>query len=165
MAELDSLATEVLKRCKTAGIMLSTVESCTGGMVAATLTGIPGASAVVERSFITYSNEAKVELVGIPMQLIINHGAVSEPVARAMAEGALAYAPVDLAIGITGIAGPGRRQTDKPEGLVHFACARRGCETVHTKTKFGVLGRSEVRYRSVIQALRMLRDAAAQTPT
>lgn len=163
MDEIDTLAAGVLKRCRAEGITLSTVESCTGGMVAAALTAIPGASAVIERGFVVYSNEAKAALVGVPMRLIADHGAVSEPVARAMAEGALTRAPVDLAIGITGIAGPGGERADKPEGLVHFACARRKRETLHARIEFGALGRTEIRRRSVIQALEMLHAAAAQT--
>ncbi|MEM9044491.1 MAG: CinA family protein [Pseudomonadota bacterium] len=160
MLEHQDLAIEVLERCKAAGLMLATVESCTGGMVAAALTDIPGSSAVVERGFVTYSNEAKSALVGVPMELILEHGAVSEPVARAMVEGALAHAPVDLAVGVTGIAGPGGATPTKPEGLVHFAAARRGRETTHVAIEFGALGRAVVRDHSVFQALKMLRDAA-----
>ncbi|MEM8791138.1 MAG: CinA family protein [Pseudomonadota bacterium] len=160
MAETTSLATEILDRCIATGIRLATVESCTGGMIAAALTDIPGSSAVVERGFVTYSNEAKAELVGVPMDLIIQHGAVSEPVAIAMAEGGLRNAPVDLAVAVTGIAGPGGGSEAKPEGLVHFACARRGHTTAHARIEFGALGREEVRRRSAIQALEMLRSAA-----
>ena len=136
--------------------MVATAESCTGGMVAAALTDIPGSSDVVERGFVTYSNEAKAEMIGVPMDLIIAHGAVSEPVARAMAEGALAHSRADLAVAITGIAGPGGGTAEKPEGLVHFACARTGRATEHARIEFGAPGRDEVRRRSVMQALEML---------
>lgn len=152
----SDLAAEVLDACKDTGLMVATAESCTGGMVAAALTDIPGSSAVVERGFVTYSNEAKAELLGVPMELIIDHGAVSEPVAIAMAEGALAHSRADLAVSITGIAGPGGGTETKPEGLVHFACARTGRPTSHARIEFGALGRAGVRKRSVEQALRML---------
>lgn len=156
MAGFEDDATEVLKACQQAGLMVATAESCTGGMVAAALTDIPGSSAVVERGFVTYSNEAKAELIGVPMSLIIEHGAVSEPVARAMAEGALAHSRADLAVSITGIAGPGGGTAAKPEGLVHFASARRDGETVHVRREFGAIGRDKVRAGSVRQALEML---------
>src|SRR6516225_8261649 len=118
----------LLDRYRKAGRRLATAESCTGGMVAARLTDIAGSSDVVERGFITYSNEAKMELLGVPKALIADHGAVSAHVARAMAEGALAHAPVDLAVSITGIAGPGGGSERKPVGLVYFGLARRGRE-------------------------------------
>lgn len=154
------LAREVLEACKSAGLMIATAESCTGGLVAAALTDIAGSSSVVERGFVTYSNEAKAEMIGVPMDLIIAHGAVSEPVARAMAQGALAQSNAGLAVAITGIAGPGGGTDEKPEGLVHFACSRRGHDTVHIRIEFGALGREIVRNRSVVQALTMLRDMA-----
>ncbi|MEM0944546.1 MAG: CinA family protein [Pseudomonadota bacterium] len=154
-------ADAVLQGCRAAGLMVVTAESCTGGMVAASLTEIPGSSAVVERGFVTYSNEAKIEALGVPADLIESHGAVSEPVARAMAEGALAASRADLAVSITGIAGPGGATETKPEGLVHFACARRGHPTQHARIEFGALGRAEVRSRSVSQALLMLQEMAA----
>ncbi|MEM6904801.1 MAG: CinA family protein [Pseudomonadota bacterium] len=154
-------ADAVLQACRATGLMVVTAESCTGGMVAASLTEIPGSSAVVERGFVTYSNQAKIEVLGVPADLIESHGAVSEPVARAMAEGALAASRADLAVSITGIAGPGGATETKPEGLVHFACARRGHPTQHARIEFGALGRAEVRARSVTQALLMLREMAA----
>ena len=159
MESFEPLAREVLERCKAAGIMLATAESCTGGMVSAALTEIPGSSAVVERGFVTYSNAAKIQMLEVPEALILAHGAVSEPVARAMAEGALRHAAVDLAVSVTGIAGPGGATETKPEGLVHFACLRRGGETVHDRVEFGALGRAAVRQASVIRALRMLSAA------
>lgn len=158
--DLGALAEAVLAACEHRDLMLATAESCTGGMVASTLVDIPGSSAVVERGFITYSNAAKTELLGVPAQMIIDHGAVSEPVARAMAEGALSHAPVQLTVAITGIAGPGGGTAEKPEGLVHFACARKGSQTVHERVEFGAIGRSHVRARSVKLALEMLLKAA-----
>lgn len=152
----SDLAVRVLDACREAGLMVATAESCTGGMVAAALTDIAGSSAVVERGFVTYSNAAKSELLGVPAQMIETHGAVSEPVARAMAEGALAASRADIAVAITGVAGPGGGTAAKPEGLVHFACTRRGRETAHVRVEFGALGRDQVRRAAVEQALSML---------
>ena len=151
-----ALAARVLEACEARGLMLASAESCTGGMVAAALTDIPGASSVVERGFVTYSNAAKAEMLGVPMALIETHGAVSEPVARAMAAGALASSRADRAVSVTGIAGPGGGSAEKPEGLVHFACARRGGATAHARIEFGAIGRDRVRQASVQQALEML---------
>ncbi len=158
--ELRALAARVLRACEARGWMLATAESCTGGMVAAALTDVAGSSAVVERGFVTYSNAAKVECLGVPVALIETHGAVSEPVARAMAGGALAHSRTDLAVAVTGIAGPGGGGAEKPEGLVHFACARRGGATAHARVEFGALGRDRVRAASVQRALEMLLAAA-----
>jgi nicotinamide-nucleotide amidase len=155
-----SLAARVLRACEARGLMLATAESCTGGMVAAALTDIPGSSSVVERGFVTYSNAAKAECLGVPMALIEAHGAVSEAVARAMAAGALAASRADLAVSVTGIAGPGGGSASKPEGLVHFACARRGGATTHARVEFGALGRDRVRAAAVKRALEMLLAAA-----
>ena len=157
---VGALAAQVLRACEARGWMLATAESCTGGMVAAALTDIPGSSTVVERGFVTYSNAAKAECLGVPVSLIETHGAVSEPVARAMATGALAHSPADLAVAVTGIAGPGGGSAQKPEGLVHFACARRGGATTHARIEFGAVGRDRVRAASVQQALEMLLSAA-----
>jgi len=157
--ENRALAARLLAACAARGLMVATAESCTGGMVAAALTDIPGSSAVVERGFVTYSNEAKTELLGVPAGMIAAHGAVSEPVARAMAEGALARSRAQLAVAITGIAGPGGGTPQKPEGLVHFACAREGRATAHTRIAFGAIGRDAVRVASVRQALEMLISA------
>lgn len=150
----------VLDAYRTRGWTLATAESCTGGMVSARLVDIPGSSDVVDRGFVTYSNGAKSDMLGVPAGLIAQHGAVSEPVARAMAEGALAHAPVDVAVAITGVAGPGGGTAEKPEGLVHFACARRGGDTVHARVEFGAIGRDHVRARSADTALKMLLSAA-----
>jgi nicotinamide-nucleotide amidase len=123
---LRELSETVLGACREARLRLATAESCTGGLVAAALTDIAGSSDVVERGFVTYSNEAKSELLGVPSETIAAHGAVSAQVATAMAQGALAHAPVDLAVSITGIAGPGGATKGKPVGLVYFGVARKG---------------------------------------
>jgi nicotinamide-nucleotide amidase len=141
------------------GWRVATAESCTGGLVAGLLTDIPGSSAVVERGFVTYSNEAKIELLGVPAELIRAHGAVSAPVARAMAAGALAHAPVEVAVAITGVAGPGGGSAAKPVGLVHFGLARRSGEVVHRDLRYGDLGRGAIRAAAVSEALALLEDA------
>ncbi|HUF86319.1 MAG TPA: nicotinamide-nucleotide amidohydrolase family protein [Thermohalobaculum sp.] len=159
--EIGVRAAALLALCAARRLTIATAESCTGGMVIAALTDVPGASAVVERGFVTYSNAAKTELLGVPAALVAAHGAVSEAVARAMAEGALTASPADLAVAITGIAGPGGGSPGKPEGLVHFACARRGRATRHARIAFGPLGRAAVREASVREALAMLHAAAS----
>ena len=145
-------AKAVLDACRDGGLMLATAESCTGGLVAAVLTDIPGSSAVVERGFVTYSNAAKTELLGVPMDLIRQYGAVSEQVARAMAEGALARSRADIAVSVTGVAGPRGGTAEKPVGLVHFACARREHATQAVRMDFGDRGRQKIRALSVATA-------------
>lgn len=151
-------AAALLTRYEAAGLRIATAESCTGGLVAALLTEIPGSSAVVERGFVTYSNEAKTEMLGVPADLIAQHGAVSEPVARAMAEGALARSRADVAVAVTGIAGPGGATGTKPVGLVYFAAARREHMSA-LERRYGDLGRGEVRRRAVEDALALLEGA------
>jgi nicotinamide-nucleotide amidase len=148
-------AAALLRRYEGEGLRIVTAESCTGGLVAALLTEVPGSSVVVERGFVTYSNEAKTEMLAVPADLIARHGAVSEAVARAMAEGALSRSQADVAVAITGIAGPGGATAAKPVGLVHFALARRGDTTV-LERRYGDLGRSIVRARAVEDALDLL---------
>ncbi len=157
--ELKHRAAALLKAYEQKGLKIATAESCTGGLVAALLTEIAGSSAVVERGFVTYSNEAKTELIGVPADLIATHGAVSEPVARAMAEGALAHSHADVAVGITGIAGPTGGTASKPVGLVHFGIARKGAPTVHLERRYGELGREIVRRRAVDDAFWLLEQA------
>ncbi|XBQ15774.1 MAG: CinA family protein [Oceanicaulis sp.] len=152
-------AQSVLVLAKNAGVMLATAESCTGGLVAAALTEIAGSSAVVDRGFVTYSNDAKAELLGVPAGLIDTHGAVSEPVARAMAEGALARSRAQLAVSITGVAGPGGGTAEKPVGLVWFALAETGLPTQAVRRCFGDVGRSKVRQMSVATALSLFERA------
>ncbi|MBF0371936.1 MAG: CinA family protein [Alphaproteobacteria bacterium] len=151
------LARAVVAACAARGVWLVTAESCTGGLVAGCLTSVAGSSACVERGFVTYSNAAKSDMLGVPPDLIAAHGAVSEPVARAMAEGALAHSPASVAVAITGIAGPGGGSPDKPVGLVHFACARRGGATRHRREILPG-DRDAVRLAAVRVALEMLAD-------
>ena len=138
------------------GEMIATAESCTGGLVSALLTEIAGSSAAVDRGFVTYSNEAKQDMLGVPAPLLEAHGAVSEPVARAMAEGALAHSRAHVSVAITGVAGPGGGSAEKPVGLVHFACARRGAPTQTVERRFGDVGRTEVRRAALLCALDLL---------
>ena len=152
---LSERAARVLDACRRAGAKLATAESCTGGLVAATLTEIAGSSDVLERGFVTYSNEAKIEQLGVPASEIALYGAVSEEVARAMAEGALARARAEIAVAVTGIAGPGGGSVTKPVGLVHIACARRGGATLHERYNFAG-DRAAVRRASVERALAMI---------
>lgn len=154
--DIEKEAKDLLAQCETAGVMLATAESCTGGLLAACLTAIPGSSSVVERGFVTYSNAAKSELLGVPASLIAAHGAVSAEVARAMAEGAIARSAAALAAAITGIAGPGGATAEKPVGLVHIAIARRGRPTVDERHLFPG-AREAVRLDSVRAALALLR--------
>jgi nicotinamide-nucleotide amidase len=148
-------AGRVLAACRAAGLLVATAESCTGGLVAAALTAIAGSSDVVERGFVTYSNAAKTELLGVPADLIAAEGAVSEPVAKVMAEGALAHSPADVAVSVTGIAGPGGGSAEKPVGLVWFGLARRGAATTTLRRVFPG-DRASVRHGAVAQALGLL---------
>jgi nicotinamide-nucleotide amidase len=157
MTDTRTLAETVLDLCRRRGWKLATAESCTGGMVAAALTDIAGSSDVVERGFVTYSNAAKTELLGVPAPLIDRHGAVSEAVARAMAEGALARAPVELAVAVTGVAGPGGGSPAKPVGLVHFGAARKG-GPVLTEHQIFTGDRDQVRAAATRRALELLID-------
>jgi nicotinamide-nucleotide amidase len=163
MAELDK-ARALLDLCRARKLTIATAESCTGGLVAATLTEIPGSSDVFERGFVTYSDAAKTVMLGVPADLIALFGAVSRETAEAMAQGALAHSPADLAVSITGIAGPGGGSPGKPVGLVHFAAAARNGALVHHESRFGDIGRAHVRQVSVLQALAMLHALAEQTP-
>lgn len=157
-------AADLLELCRRDGLMVATAESCTGGLVAAALTAVAGSSDVVERGFVTYSNHAKAEMLGVPMALIDTHGAVSEPVARAMAEGALAHSRAHLAVAITGIAGPGGGSAEKPVGLVHFAAARRDAPTLARHHVFAG-DRDGVRAQAVRTALELLAQIAGDKCT
>lgn len=159
-AELLETARALLALCRDRRLAVATAESCTGGLLAATLTEIPGSSDVFERGFVTYSDAAKQTMLGVPARILEHFGAVSRETALAMADGALAHAPVALAVAITGIAGPGGATSDKPVGLVHFAGATRGGELVHRERRFGDIGRARVRLESVREALGMLRALA-----
>jgi nicotinamide-nucleotide amidase len=153
-------ARRLLAACETRGLWLVTAESCTGGLIVACLTEIPGSSSVVERGYVTYDNRAKQELLGVPAGTIERFGAVSEEVARAMAEGALEGAGVDLAIACTGIAGPGGATPNKPVGLVYLAVARRGGPTLHAREVFPG-DRSAIRSASVDAALDLALESFA----
>ncbi len=162
MIEIDerlvALAADVIKACRAKGELIATAESCTGGLVSATLTAVPGSSDVFDRGFVTYSNAAKSEMLGVPYWLIERHGAVSEDVARAMAGGALTHSNASLAVAVTGIAGPDGGTPEKPVGLVHFAAGRPDGPMHHERVVFGDLGRAEVRRRAVERALSLLRS-------
>jgi nicotinamide-nucleotide amidase len=153
---LVALAADLIKACRAKGELIATAESCTGGLVSATLTAVPGSSDVFDRGFVTYSNAAKSEMLGVPYWLIERHGAVSEDVARAMAGGALTHSRASLAVAITGIAGPGGGTQDKPVGLVYFAAGRRDTMIASESVLFGDLGRAEIRRRCVERALSLL---------
>ncbi len=156
-------AAHVLEQARKAGVMIATAESCTGGMVAATLTDIAGSSAVVERGFVTYSNAAKEEMLGVSRATLERYGAVSEEVAREMAEGALAHSHAQLAVSITGIAGPGGSEF-KPEGRVCFALALTGQPTHVETVEFGAIGRANVRRATVDRALGLMLQALRDAP-
>jgi len=153
-------ARSLLDLCRMRKLTIATAESCTGGLVAAALTEIPGSSDVIDRGFVTYSNDAKRAMLGVKASTLESFGAVSKETATAMAIGALENADVDLAVSITGIAGPGGATPGKPVGLVHFAVAARDGRIAHRECRFGAVGRSNVRQRSVLEALQMLMEMA-----
>jgi len=163
-ATLDSAmvvrAADLLERLAARGLTLATAESCTGGLVAGLLTEPAGASRVVLAGFVTYSNAAKARTLGVAESLLEQHGAVSEPVARAMAEGALSASDAEISVAITGIAGPDGGSAEKPVGLVHFAAAKRGSRTLHVEQRFGAIGRGLVRRAAVLQALDLIEEIA-----
>jgi nicotinamide-nucleotide amidase len=161
LAPLLPRASALVAALRNHGWMVATAESCTGGLVAGLLTEVPGSSDVVDRGFVTYSNAAKHDLLGVPEALLAAHGAVSDPVARAMAEGALARSRASLAISVTGIAGPGGGSAEKPVGLVHFALARRDGSTRTLERRFPDSGRGAIRAESVATALGMIEAALA----
>jgi nicotinamide-nucleotide amidase len=158
---VEEKAEAVLKACRDAGVMLATAESCTGGQIVSALTDIAGCSHVVDRGFITYSNEAKQEMLGVPAALIEQVGAVSKEVALAMVEGALAHSHSGVAVAVTGIAGPDGGSEEKPVGLVHIAAMRRGATPLHRECRFGDLGRDGVRRATVLEALGMVAEVMA----
>jgi nicotinamide-nucleotide amidase len=143
-------------RCRALDLKLVTAESCTGGLLSGLLTEVPGSSAVFERGFVVYSNQAKQETLGVAGEVLAAHGAVSDATARAMALGALAHSHADIAVSITGIAGPDGGAAEKPVGLVHFACAGPSDRLVAVERRFGDLGRAKVRLASLKQALELL---------
>ncbi len=156
------LATELIRLCsrdKQRPVLIATAESCTAGLISSTITEVAGASAVFDRGFITYSNQSKMDMLGVPADLIEKHGAVSRQVACSMALGALQNAGVNIAMAVTGIAGPSGGSTEKPVGLVHFGLARKNRIICHLKMEFGDLGRAQVREKTVETALQMAIDS------
>ncbi len=151
--EVDQQTREMLERACAREVSIATAESCTGGMIASLLTDVPGASHAFERGFVTYTDEAKAEMLGIPLDLIKKEGAVSKPVAIAMAEGAIGHSTADMALSVTGFAGHG----DEP-GLVHFGCARKGRDTLHREERFGDIGRGRIRVECMRVAVEMMTE-------
>jgi nicotinamide-nucleotide amidase len=160
--DLRAAAKRLLDLCRRRGLHVATAESCTGGLVAAALTEIAGSSDVVECGFVTYSNAAKEAMLGVPPATLRRHGAVSAETAAAMAAGALGRSQADLAVAITGIAGPGGGSTQKPVGLVHFAAAGRDGRLLARSRRYGKIGRRRVRERSVADALALLQALAEE---
>jgi len=157
---LIAKAEALLATLRARKLLLATAESCTGGLIAGVLTEIAGSSDVVERGFVTYSNEAKNELIDVPMAMIREHGAVSKEVALAMAAGALAHSRADIAVAVTGVAGPGGGSAAKPVGLVHLAAERRGKPTIHRECRFGDIGRHGIRMATIAVAFEMVDELA-----
>jgi nicotinamide-nucleotide amidase len=156
---LRAEAAALLEAARARGLHIATAESCTGGLIAALLTEIPGSSDVVDRGFVTYSNEAKIELLGVPADTLARVGAVSRETALAMASGALAHSRAEIAVAVTGVAGPGGGSAEKPVGLVHLAVSAKGREPLHREMRYGDIGRAEVRMATVRTALEMLGEA------
>lgn len=159
------IAEKVFQALKDKRLVLTTAESCTGGMVAAAITDIAGSSDVFDRGFVTYSNAAKSEMLGVPADLILRYGAVSEEAACAMAVGALAHSRADVAVAVTGIAGPSGGSAEKPVGLVHFACARRGGSVTAAVEQFGDLGRDTIRKAACDRALQLVSSLVCEKNT
>ena len=160
--ELFERASELLGICGGRGFKLVTAESCTGGLISAALTSSPGSSNILDRGYVTYSNAAKENDLGVSKELIDQKGAVSEEVARAMAVGAIGKTGVDIALSVTGIAGPGGGSAQKPVGLVHIAAAHRGGKVLHRECRFGPIGRGEVRRLSALAAIKLTKELIAQ---
>jgi nicotinamide-nucleotide amidase len=157
-AALREQAEQLLAAARAQKLRIATAESCTGGLIAGLLTEIPGSSDVVERGFVTYSDDAKSDLLDVPAALIRRYGAVSEPVARAMAEGALKHSRAQLSVAVTGIAGPGGGSAEKPVGLVYIAALKQNGAATVKEFRFGDIGRSEIRSRTIAEALILLRE-------
>lgn len=158
--DLIRSAEALLTTLRARKLMVATAESCTGGLIAGVLTEIAGSSDVVERGFVTYSNEAKTELIGVPAEMIAAHGAVSKEVALAMAAGALAHSRADISVAVTGVAGPGGGTAAKPVGLVHLAAERRGRPPIHRACRFGDIGRHGIRMATIAVAFEMVDELA-----
>lgn len=155
MQGINALSEELVKTFADLNLMIATAESCTGGLISGAITDVDGSSAVFDRGFTTYSNAAKIDMLGVPASLIEKHGAVSEEVARYMAAGALSRSNADITVAVTGVAGPGGGTTQKPIGLVYIAVQYRGRSVVVSKEMFGDIGRAEIRQATVFRALSM----------
>ncbi|HWM82784.1 MAG TPA: CinA family protein [Pseudolabrys sp.] len=163
--DIVAAAQRLLDICKRKKLLIATAESCTAGLVAGTLTEVPGVSSILDRGYVTYSNEAKHDMLGVSRETLARYGAVSRQTAEEMARGVLGRAPVDLSVSVTGIAGPDGGSEDKPVGLVHFAAATRGGALIHAEKRFGDVGRPAVRKQSVLQAFLMLHELAEAEPS
>ncbi|KAA3504183.1 MULTISPECIES: CinA family protein [Rhizobium/Agrobacterium group] len=155
-ADIEELARQIIADFTARGFMVSTAESCTGGLIAGSLTEIAGSSAVVDRGFVTYTNQAKMDMLGVGAETLTTFGAVSRQTALQMAHGALFRSRADFAVAVTGIAGPGGGSADKPVGLVHLAAKSRGGKILHHEKRYGEIGRAEIRLATVKTALEML---------
>ena len=153
--EINSKASSILKVCKQKGVTIITAESCTGGLIAGCLTEIPGSSSVIDGGFVTYSNQAKMSMLSVKLEQLDQYGAVSEEVARSMAEGALGSSKADIAVACTGVAGPGGATNTKPVGLVHLSCALRKHPTLHKRFNFSG-ERSTIRLATVKAAFELI---------
>ena len=163
--DLYRLAVRVGRALKRRETMMATAESCTGGWISQAITRVPGSSEWFERGFVTYTNVSKQEMLGVPAETLAAHGAVSEPTARAMAEGALARSAAAAAVAVTGVAGPGGGSPGKPVGLVHLAVAVRDGATRHRRMLYGDIGRSGIRHATVLTAFEMLTEAVGDAGT
>jgi nicotinamide-nucleotide amidase len=158
--DIVEAAKNLLTICRRKNLLVATAESCTAGLVAGTLSEVPGVSSILDRGYITYSNQAKHEMLGVPLDVLNRHGAVSRETAEAMVRGVLGHSRVHLAVSVTGIAGPDGGSAEKPVGLVHFAAATRSGKLTHAEKRYGDIGRANVRKQSVLQAFRMLHELA-----
>lgn len=158
--DIEALAQQIVRDFTGRGHMLSTAESCTGGLIAGALTDIAGSSAVVDRGFVTYTNDAKMDMLGVTSATLETFGAVSKETALQMAHGALYRSRAEFSVAVTGIAGPGGGSAEKPVGLVHLAAKRRGGGVIHREMRYGDIGRDQVRLATVKTALEMLLELA-----
>ncbi len=158
--DITDKAEKIIRDFTAAGLMVSTAESCTGGLIAGALTEIAGSSAVVDRGFVTYTNTAKMEMLGVQEATLARYGAVSEETARQMVHGALFRSRAAIAVAVTGVAGPGGGSVEKPVGLVHLAAKSRSGDLIHRKMLYGDIGRDQVRLATVRTALEMIAELA-----
>ena len=159
--DIEDTARRIVTDFSARGLMIATAESCTAGLIAGAITEIAGSSTAFDRGFVTYSNEAKQQMIGVSAETLKAHGAVSRPTALEMAEGAIRHSNADISVAVTGIAGPGGGTDEKPVGLVHLAAARKGRETLHREMRYGDIGRGAVRLATVRTALEMLVELSA----